>query len=163
MNAPQLIRALGTPARLAGLATRQAELVALEDRATLDDVLDLLDDLAVAVDAARPVVAGEEPRASRRVERILELAEAGLRDPEIAAQLGVSVPAVRSARRRAGIPGQPTTPKPSGWQDRIREAHGRGLLTPEIAAETGYSVRTVQQYLARLGLRAHRRKAVTAP
>jgi len=152
MNAPQLIRALGTAAKLTGQADRQAELVALETRASLDDVLDLLDEISVAVDAARPARARElRPRVGRapseHAPRILQLASAGHRDPEIANKLGISVAAVRGIRRRAGVAGGPPTPARSGWEDCVREGLDRRLTNAQIAAENGWTVRTAQQHV----------------
>lgn len=169
MNAPQLVRAAGTLARLCGLADRQAELVALEERVTLDDVLDLVDDIAQAVDRARPApppgqVGVREPRPRRiRQERILELAASGMHDPEIAAELGLSSGAVRGVRRRAGVAGKPKPRESTGWREMIADAHARGLTNAEISKLTGYTQRTVEQRLHQLGLRSNKSRLPPEP
>lgn len=162
----QLIRALGQAAKLCGRAEIHARLVGLEDEATLDDVLELLDELVDAVDRQRPASPPEDkPQDGRGLARgehsaeILRLVGEGLRDREIAQRLGVGVDLVRGVRRRAGVAAAPWTPPAearSGWQERLRELHGEELLVAEIAERTGWTIRTVQQRLHALGLRAHR-------
>lgn len=155
----QLVRALGTACRLAGLAEAHADACALEERATHSDVVALLDELICAVDAQQPARAPSEPRRlPRRPTTIAELAAAGRSDPEIAAELGTTTDAIRSARRRYGIAaGAPDARIRSGWEERLREAHGRGLTTPELAVELGWTVRTVEVRRSRLGLRENKR------
>lgn len=148
----QLLRTLDPACRSAGVPHDPA---AVPDDATHDDALDLLARLAEAVEADRPTT--EPRRPSLRVRRVLELARAGRRDTEIAAELGTTADAVRSTRRRHRVEGQGTyVPEGSGWEERTRELHARGLTTAQIAEETGWSIRTVQQRLWRCGLRAHR-------
>lgn len=167
MNLPQMIRALGQPCRLAGLHALHAAAVALEEEATHDDVLGLLDALSDAVDQARPVAERPErqahPEAHPEAHRVLPLVAEGLHDPAIADRLGLTVHQVRRARRAAGVAANPGAPARSGWEERIRAAHGRGLSTRGIAEATGYSYRTCQEYLGRLGLRAHKGRLPPEP
>jgi hypothetical protein len=161
----QLIRAAGQLARLTGAREHHAALVALEERATLDDVLELLDDLVDAVDRARPRPPPvEEPGAPRGVGRphaphhaeVVRLVQAGGRDRAVADELGISREAVRSIRRAEGIAAAPWTPPPATWQERLRELHRQGLTTAAMVEATGWSTRTVQQRLFLLKLKAHR-------
>jgi DNA-binding NarL/FixJ family response regulator len=156
VNGPQVVRALRQPCILLGLDAEHAAALAVPDAQALQSALGLLDAMLERID----VELGGEPErlAPATRDRVGELASRGLTDPEIAAALGLSPSAVRSARRRGGIaPGAPYARVRTGWQQRIGEAHARGLTTPEIAEATGYTVRTVQQRLAELGLKAHRR------
>lgn len=165
----QLVRALGQAARLTGCAERQAELVALEERASLDHVVELLDEILNAVDQARPAAArAAAPRRERSGpggyneigetarNRILELVRAGRTNEEIAAEVGCSVTTVSRTLRRAGVP--PRTPQQRRVSkiDEVRALHRKKKTNAEIAAATGLGLRSVGTYLSRLGLRGHR-------
>lgn len=156
MSPGQFLRSLRQPCMLAGIEGAHAAAVA-KDGVGLEASLGLLDALMERVEVE---ITGSPPErlAPATADRVGELARQGLCDPDIARVLGLTPVAVRSARRRHGIPpGAPVARVRTGWQERIGAAHARGLTTPEIAAETGYTIRTVQQRLAELGLRAHRR------
>lgn len=146
----QVIRALGQAARLLGLEERHRAAVELEESATREDVVELLDAMAEQLASS-----GDLP-GSGRIRRVLELAAQGLHDPAIAERLGMTAMSVREIRRDAGVPGRPRPRERTGWQDRIRDLHEQGQTTAEIAEALGYTVRTVQQRLHELGLRAHR-------
>lgn len=127
-------------------------------------MIDLLDGIAEAVDAARPGRptterhAGGRPRLEVPADIETEIRRRhALDEPDaaIGAAIGWTAAQVRRARRTLGLSGVGYRVR-SDWEARVSDAHARGLTTPEIAAETGYSVRTVQEYLHRLGLRAHR-------
>lgn len=148
------VQALGPAAELAGLEEQHRAAVARGDAATLDDVLGLLAGLRDLV--VSQVAAPAERRVSLRDARVLELARQGMRDPEIAEQLGMTATAVRMARRRHGVSGQDPRPRRTGWEDRLRDAHSRGLTTDQIAAELGWSKGHTAVRLHELGLRAHR-------
>lgn len=149
----QMVRALGQIAYLVGLAEHE-RFVALGDTASIEDVVDLLDLVALALDPhrapGRPLVSPE---------RVATLAGVGRSDPQIAEALSTTVATVRGIRRRHGIaPAFPPGhgPRLSRWEDRLREAHGRGLTSLAIASELGWTIRTVQQRLSVLGLHANR-------
>ena len=147
----QLLRALATACRVAGVPHPGT----VPDDASHDDALDLLDQLAEAVDRDRPGYAPPEPRAlSAQAERVAELAAAGRSDPQIAAELGVTAAAVRSVRRYHGIAAgtQPGPSVRSGWEARLREAHARGLGLDDLARELGWTAGTVRTRLSGLGL-----------
>gem|GEM_PF-5363931 len=163
----QLVRSLGTAARLTGQAGRQAQLVALEEGVTLEDVLELLEHVLDAVDRARPTAERTaSPRRSGRggqnsippdvEDQVVALLRAGRTPDQISAVAGVAARTVRRIRARAGIaPPSRKRTGPPRWEAPIREAHRRRLTVAEIVVETGYRESSVRQYLSMLRLRAH--------
>lgn len=155
MNPAQLIRRLRPAAELVGVDPG-----GVDDAATHDDALGLLDAIADAVAADRPRPVGWEPGESLQLARIRELNAAGKNDREIADALGLTPKAVNSARRRHGVPGVAYRP-PATSHPIVRELHARGLTIPGIIeavqAEHGltWTRRTVEQYLYECGLAAH--------
>lgn len=165
----QLIRAATQLARLCGLVEVHRELVALEERATLDDVLELLDACAEAVDRQRPAaeraarprragVGGWNATAPDVEDRVVGLLRAGWAPEDIAAEPGMpAARTIRTIRARHKIPAPSRKRKgPPRWEAPIRAAHRRRLTVPEIAEATGYRETSVRQYLSLLGLRARR-------
>ena len=142
MNPAALVVVLGSAARDVGLGERHAELLELDEAVSLVDVLDLIEAIEDRVASA---IGRDLPEGAHRARaaRILELAEAGLRDPEIATTVGASVEVVRAVRRRSGVKGHPKPRERSGWEERIRSLQKLGLDADEIAEVTGWSRRTV--------------------
>jgi DNA-binding NarL/FixJ family response regulator len=162
MNAQplDLVRSLATAARLVGAEDRHALAMAQGEAVTLDTVLDLLEDLATAA-AGDVIPVNSVDRARREWKaRVRAMVNAGVRDNQIAEALGGTSEQIRSARRRAGLPGQ-SGRAPSGWQSTVAALHARGLTNDEIAAETGWTLGTVQQRVWKLGLRSHRKSRAT--
>lgn len=172
MNAAQLVRALGTASKLTGCGDDQAAMVAQGEDLDLAEVLELLDSMQgrIGAEVERGLAARNRKAGKPGVERepstfrlgVQERREAvraaharGLRDPQIADELGMSEVTVRTIRRTLGLAGIPGVIG-KDWATPIREAHAEGLLTSEIAERTGYTLRTVQQRLAELGLKANR-------
>lgn len=116
-----------------------------------DDVLEVLDRLVDVVERELPS-GGPTPSARRHardVARVLELAMRGLHDPEIGAELGMTVAAVRDVRRRRGVAGRT---RHTGWQEQLRDLHAAGAGVAEMAEAMGVSAKTVYQRLSLLGL-----------
>lgn len=74
-------------------------------------------------------------------------------DPEIAAELGMSVHTVRDIRRRHGmVRGRRVAAPEPAWVSRVRDMHERGLSREQMGAETGWAPATVYQRLSKLRL-----------
>lgn len=149
MSPAVLVGFLGPAAIRLGLEEYHAWLVHRGDAVSLVDILELIEAIEERVVLA---IGRELPESAHRARaaRILELAEAGQRDPEIAETTGASVETVRAVRRRAGVAGHPKPRARSGWEERIRELRARGMDADEIVAETGWARRTVLDRIGRL-------------
>lgn len=152
----QVIRTLGRTAELCGVSPVLRVALARGDGATHADLLEVLGALTHAVDHDRP--ARTSPAGRRldpEAERVLEMVARGMRDPEIAVELGISKPKVRGIRRRHGVAGHETGPRKTGWEEPTRAAWDRNLTAAEMAEELGVPRSAVYHRLHKLGLAPH--------
>lgn len=149
----QLIRCLRPAAELLGV-----EVGDVSDGAAHEDARALLNALVEAFDLARPIADRARDSRSEHAEEVARLFGSGLRDPQVAAELGIPQATVRSIRRRLGLRGTALPKERSGWEARLRKWHAEGLSDPEIAERSGWTIRTIQQRRSQLRLPANGRR-----
>lgn len=92
----------------------------------------------------------QSPQVAKRWEEIRRLHAEGLRDPKIATLVGMTPNAVKHARHKMGLPGQP--PPRQARSAEVAELHKLGMTDGEMAERLGVSRPAVTKARNRAGL-----------
>ena len=102
----------------------------------------------------------QEPRYRFDQRKMRELYDAGLRDYQIACEMGCTAETVKSFRERNGLPPRKPEYKREFPPEQLRALYDKGLTDREIAEAAGCSKYTVEAFRHRERLPAVRKRGV---